>query len=227
MIAQYCRKFGLLFILALLGLPVAGLFFLASVFGTERINLNRLMSDDSARLPPVAETYAVSYRLPAPDFELVSLAEGEADRFYRLSDYAGFPLLLVFWDHGCPSCSGLAGVAPVYQELMEPYGGMALGVSVGFSANDAVAARAYPLAYGITFPAGIDYSGSVARSYLADRYKPSVVLIDHEGMIAGLLTGWEGGSALRSGVEAMMHEWQSSKIIQVSDDGGAPLDGTP
>jgi peroxiredoxin len=111
----------------------------------------------------------------APDFALSS-TQGTN---YRLSEYRGEVVALVFWASWCGDCRQ---ELERFERLRRTYGSVGftvLGVSL-----DTEPARADALAgaAGIGYPVLVDAGKSVSRTYEADEL-PLIVLIDREGAI--------------------------------------------
>jgi peroxiredoxin len=111
----------------------------------------------------------------APDFALESTAGSN----YRLSEYRGEVVALVFWASWCGDCRR---ELERFERLRRTYG------SVGFTVLgvnlDAEPARAAALAgaAGIGYPVLLDAGKDVSRTYRADEL-PLIVLIDRHGAI--------------------------------------------
>jgi peroxiredoxin len=111
----------------------------------------------------------------APDFALASTAGSN----YRLSEYRGEVVALLFWASWCGDCRR---ELERFERLRRTYGGVGftvLGVNL-----DTEPARAQALAgaAGIGFPVLIDAGKDVSRTYRADDL-PLIVLIDRHGAI--------------------------------------------
>jgi cytochrome c biogenesis protein CcmG/thiol:disulfide interchange protein DsbE len=118
---------------------------------------------------------AVAESADAPDFALASIAGSN----YRLSEYRGEVVALVFWASWCGDCRR---ELERFERLRRTYGSVGftvLGVSL-----DSEPARAQALAgaAGIGYPVLIDAAKDVSRSYRADDL-PLILLIDRHGAI--------------------------------------------
>jgi peroxiredoxin len=111
----------------------------------------------------------------APDFALASTAGSN----YRLSEYRGEVVALVFWASWCGDCRR---ELERFERLRRTYGGVGL-VVLGVNL-DTEPARAAALAgaAGIGYPVLIDAHMDVSRSYRADDL-PLIVLIDRNGSV--------------------------------------------
>lgn len=111
----------------------------------------------------------------APDFALSSTAGTN----YRLSEYRGEVVALVFWASWCGDCRG---ELERFERLRRTYGSAGftvLGVNLDQEPSQAAALAG---AAGIGFPVLIDSAKDVSRSYHADDL-PLIVLIDRHGDI--------------------------------------------
>jgi peroxiredoxin len=111
----------------------------------------------------------------APDFALTSIKGSN----YRLSEYRGEVVALVFWASWCGDCRR---ELERFERLRRTYGSVGLTV-LGVSL-DAEPERAASLAgaAGIGFPVLLDAGKDVSRSYRAEDL-PLIVLIDRHGTI--------------------------------------------
>ena len=111
----------------------------------------------------------------APDFALQSTAGAN----YRLSEYRGEVVALVFWASWCGDCRD---ELERFERLRRTYGSAGftvLGVNLD---QEPAQAAALAGAAGIGFPVLIDSTKDVSRSYRADDL-PLIVLIDRRGEI--------------------------------------------
>lgn len=110
---------------------------------------------------------------PAADFEL-RLFGGD---LLRMSDLKGKVVVLNFWASWCPPCRA---EMPDFEEMwreMRDDGVVFVGVAVSDSPDEA---RAFVEATGVTYPVGVDSSGSIAVDYRVLSL-PTTFLIDREG----------------------------------------------
>jgi peroxiredoxin len=111
----------------------------------------------------------------APDFALASTAGAN----YRLSEYRGEVVALVFWASWCGDCRR---ELERFERLRRTYGSVGftvLGVNLDKEPSQATALAG---AAGIGFPVLLDAGKDVSRSYHADDL-PLIVLIDRNGEI--------------------------------------------
>jgi len=111
----------------------------------------------------------------APDFALVSIAGSN----YRLSEYRGEVVALVFWASWCGDCRR---ELERFERLRRTYGGAGLTVLGVNLDTEPGRAQALAGAAGIGFPVLIDAGKDVSRTYRADDL-PLIVLIDRHGTI--------------------------------------------
>jgi peroxiredoxin len=111
----------------------------------------------------------------APDFALPSTAGAN----YRLSEYRGEVVALVFWASWCGDCRR---ELERFERLRRTYGSVGLTV-LGVNLDEEPAqAAALAGAAGIGYPVLMDSAKDVSRSYHADDL-PLIVLIDRRGTI--------------------------------------------
>jgi peroxiredoxin len=111
----------------------------------------------------------------APDFALASTAGSN----YRLSEYRGEVVALVFWASWCGDCRR---ELERFERLRRTYGSVGfvvLGVNLDQEPERAAALAG---AAGIGYPVLIDAGKDVSRSYRADDL-PLIVLIDRHGAV--------------------------------------------
>jgi len=112
--------------------------------------------------------------LLAPDFALKAL-DGHN---YRLSEYRGEVVAVIFWASWCRGCRSELGRM---QRLAGMYGNAGFKV-LGVTADDKVdPARAAAAAIGAVFPQLLDPNGSAGRVYGLQAL-PTTVLIDRSGV---------------------------------------------
>ena len=111
----------------------------------------------------------------APDFALASTAGSN----YRLSEYRGEVVALVFWASWCGDCRR---ELERFERLRRTYGSVGLvvlGVNLDPEPERAVALAD---AAGIAYPVLIDAGKDVSRTYRADDL-PLIVLVDRNGVV--------------------------------------------
>jgi peroxiredoxin len=112
---------------------------------------------------------------PAPDFALASTAGTN----YRLSEYRGEVVALVFWASWCGDCRR---ELERFERLRRTYGSVGLTVLGVNLDKDPGQAAALAGAAGIGYPVLLDQAQDVSRTYRADEL-PLIVLIDRHGAI--------------------------------------------
>lgn len=111
----------------------------------------------------------------APDFALASTAGSN----YRLSEYRGEVVALVFWASWCGDCRR---ELERFERLRRTYGGVGLVVLGVNLDKEPAQATALAGAAGIGYPVLIDAGKDVSREYRADDL-PLIVLIDRNGTV--------------------------------------------
>lgn len=116
----------------------------------------------------------------APDFSL----DGTGDRSYSLSDYAGQPVVLVFYPgDNTPVCTMQLNTYSSDISQFEEFGAQVLAISP----QDVDSHEAFAAVHGFSFPLLADTEKSVARAYgilgPVGFYKRSVFVVDREGII--------------------------------------------
>ncbi len=111
----------------------------------------------------------------APDFALASTAGAN----YRLSEYRGEVVALVFWASWCGDCRR---ELERFERLRRTYGGVGLTVLGVNLDKEPQQASALAGAAGIGYPVLLDAGKDVSKSYHADDL-PLIVLIDRNGEI--------------------------------------------
>lgn len=111
----------------------------------------------------------------APDFALASTAGSN----YRLSEYRGEVVALVFWASWCDDCRR---ELERFERLRRTYGSVGLVVLGVNLDQDPQRAAALAGAAGIGYPVLIDAGQDVSRSYRADDL-PLIVLVDRNGAV--------------------------------------------
>jgi cytochrome c biogenesis protein CcmG/thiol:disulfide interchange protein DsbE len=111
----------------------------------------------------------------APDFALASTSGSN----YRLSEYRGEVVALVFWASWCGDCRR---ELERFEKLRRTYGNVGL-VVLGVNLDvEPERASALADAAGIGFPVLLDSAKDVSKTYRADDL-PLIVLIDRQGEI--------------------------------------------
>ena len=117
---------------------------------------------------------------PAPDFT-VQLFDGGS---FRLSDHRGKPVFINFYASWCLPCGGEVGdLEKVYSDVKEKV------AFVGVAIQDTeTKARAFVAKHQLTYPTGIDKSGSIKRAY-GVYAMPVSFFIDKNGIISRIHAG--------------------------------------
>lgn len=116
----------------------------------------------------------------APDFSL----DGTGDRTYSLSDYAGQPVVLVFYPgDNTPVCTMQLNTYSSDISQFEELGAQVLAISP----QDVDSHESFSAVHGFSFPLLADAEKSVGRAYgilgPVGFYKRSVFVVDREGII--------------------------------------------
>jgi peroxiredoxin len=132
-----------------------------------------------------APSYVLQGR-PAPDFALRATSGSN----FRLSEYRGEVVMLVFWGSRCGQCapqlSSLSRLVNTYHSA----GLAALAVNVD---DDQRAAAEYAVTHPVSFPVLLDPAKGVARDYRVDNL-PMLLLVDRAGVIRHVHRDYRSGS---------------------------------
>lgn len=112
----------------------------------------------------------------APDFDLVEALTG---RQVSLSQYAGQPVLLFFWNMACTTCRIDMNDLEVVYQTYQPEGLVLLAVNRG---DGQAEAAAFARANGLTFPILLDGDGAVHALYEVEEH-PQYFFIHANGRI--------------------------------------------
>jgi len=131
----------------------------------------------AAPVPALAKPPVPAVILPTvtPDFTLRAAGGGN----YRLSEYRGEVVELVFSATWCGNCRAALELA---QKHASTYAASGLQVLVISLDDQPAAARDFARAAGVSFPVLIDGDKSVSRAFRADSL-PLAVLIDRSGVV--------------------------------------------
>lgn len=146
---------------------------------------------------------------PGPPLEVATVDGGRLN----IQKLKGKVVLLDFMTTACPKCKeASAGIQKVYREL-ESKGFEA--VAIALDAKSASALMPYKLQFGITFPIGT-VSREAVYGYLEHSpvklfYVPTMALLDRQGRIRSIETGWKGEAALKTAVLELLAESPRSR----------------
>ena len=138
------------------------------------------------------------------DFELLGFPDPDAElRPYQLSEQRGRPVLLVFWEMGCPVCSDeVPDVATTYAEPFPE-----LVVWLVNAGDDEPSARSFLAQGGVELDCLLDEERSISRAYglVPGRFAswPQQVLIDGEGRVVHIQTTYDA-DAMTAAIEALL-----------------------
>jgi peroxiredoxin len=104
---------------------------------------------------------------------------------YRLSEYRGDVVALVFWGTWCGDCRARLGTVERLWRTYSAAGFMAIGVNLDEKPD---AARALIRAVGTTYPNVRDTDKRISRAFDADSL-PMVVLLDRSGGVRFVTSG--------------------------------------
>ncbi|PZC49552.1 MAG: Thiol-disulfide isomerase or thioredoxin [Chloroflexi bacterium] len=152
-----------------------------------------------ADLPPGAlDTDDTVGRL-APDFELETL---DGNRF-RLSDWAGHPVVVNFWASWCTPCRREVPVLIRLQEQHRAAGLIIVGVNIEEARRPA---QDFADEFGINFALPMDFDGSVTRRYGIDGQlgPPHTMFIGPDGVIQQIFRGQGPDAVFEATVAALL-----------------------
>ncbi|MGH8243177.1 MAG: TlpA family protein disulfide reductase [Steroidobacteraceae bacterium] len=129
----------------------------------------------AAALAAIGLAAAASEGPSAPDFALASTKGSN----FRLSEYRGEVVALVFWASWCGDCRR---ELERFERLRRTYGNVGLTVLGVNLDTEPERAAALATAAGIGYPVLLDASKDVSKTYQADDL-PLIVLIDRHGAI--------------------------------------------
>ena len=114
---------------------------------------------------------------PMPDFSVQTFDGKSLTR----ANFAGKPLLLVFWNTWCPDCMrDLPEINRLAQKFV-PQGLAVLAVNTGLNDTESKA-RAYWKKSAYLFPTGFDHSFEIGTAFRV-RGVPTVFLVDSKGIV--------------------------------------------
>ncbi|MCP4998267.1 MAG: TlpA family protein disulfide reductase [Hyphomicrobiales bacterium] len=118
----------------------------------------------------------------APDFTLTRFDNGGS---FRLSDHKGNPVVINFFASWCTTCGvEVSDLEKVYQEFA---GRNVMFVGVGVDDTETKALQ-YMKKYGITYPTGLDVTGTIKKDY-GIRGLPFTFFVDRKGFITYIHAG--------------------------------------
>jgi peroxiredoxin len=150
------------------------------------------------RTPIPAAAIGVTTGMYPPDFTLRDVGTGEQ---VNLSDFAGRPVLLVFWATWCPYCANEMTDLKDIHTAYKDDGLVVLAIDEGDALTDV---EAYRTLYGLDFPVLMDADYEVTLVYRASSL-PHHVFIGINGRIMYTITGELSYAELESRVKASMH----------------------
>jgi peroxiredoxin len=122
---------------------------------------------------------------PAPEFTLKDIAGREI----TLASLRGKPVLLDFWATWCEPCrESMPHIQGLYDQFKEK-GLMVLGIDINESAEEA---RKYFVDQKYSFASLLGSGSDVTKNYGAESI-PRVVLIDKDGVVRYVHSGWGAG----------------------------------
>jgi len=129
-----------------------------------------------------APTAQINVGSPAPAFRTVDAGGKPAD---FPASFAGKPLVIRFWADWCKYCEGeMKAIEQVYRR-QQASGLTILAVNAG---QDAKTVNAFMHKIGVSYPALLDESSAIARSYGVVGL-PTTFFVDGSGVIRGKIVG--------------------------------------
>jgi peroxiredoxin len=129
----------------------------------------------------------------APDFALPSLHDGNL----RLSEYRSEVVVLAFWASWCARCNQ---AMPLYKSLYSQYQASGLQVLTVAIDGEPDIAKQLVEDFGLEFPILLDRDHQVSRMYELGKM-PMTVVIDREGRVVFIDSGFRGDSVKRIATE--------------------------
>lgn len=140
---------------------------------------------------------ATAGRSLAPDFTITRFDGGGE---FRLGDHRGGPLVINFFASWCTTCGIEAnGLEKVYQEYVAK-GAMFVGVGID---DTEIMARQFLAKNSITYPSGLDLTGSIKRDYGLHGL-PYTFFVDREGYITYVHSGAVTETLLKYELEKLL-----------------------
>ncbi|MDP6515486.1 MAG: TlpA disulfide reductase family protein [Alphaproteobacteria bacterium] len=133
----------------------------------------------------------------APDFKLTRFDDGGS---FRLSDHKGNLVVINFFASWCTTCGiEVNDLEKVYQEFA---GKNVMFVGVGIDDTE-TKARKYVENYGITYPTGLDVTGTIKKGY-GIYGLPYTFFVDRKGFITYIHAGAVTESLLKYELEKLL-----------------------
>jgi peroxiredoxin len=145
-----------------------------------------------AKTPIPSYAIGPSTGLLAPGFSLKDLSDAQVS----LSDYAGRPVILLFWATWCPYCEREMGSL---QDIYEAYQKSGLAVLAIDCGDPAGQVRSYRNSHGLTFPVLVDAKSKTLKLYQANSF-PTHFFIAPDGRITHIAVGTMTGAGLEKQV---------------------------
>jgi peroxiredoxin len=150
--------------------------------------------------PTVPSALAASSKV-APAFTLRDVN----NRSHSLAQYAGKVVLVNFWATWCQPCMvEMPHLEAMYKEL-GPNGLVVLGISAD-AARDAGKVKPLVMTKGLTYPVLLDPQTTVVSAYNPSKTMPFNVVVDRDGTIASVHSGYNPGDevALRNEIMSLL-----------------------
>ena len=140
----------------------------------------------------------------APDFELETLDGGR----FRLSDWAGHPVVLNFWASWCAPCRREMPVLIRLQEQYREAGLIVVGVNIEEARSPA---GDFAAEFGINFALPMDFDGAVTRRYGIGGTlgPPHTMFLDADGVIRTIFRGQAPDANSRRRRPSWSRRWPS------------------
>lgn len=123
--------------------------------------------------------------VPAPEFTLPVIYNGEPGSRLSLGDLRGKTVVIDFWASWCAPCRAQAPIIDRVARAHESGDVVILGVST--SGDDWADAVSFARGHNLSYTSVFDRDGTVARAY-GVRSLPTLVVVDADGQIAAVRT---------------------------------------